>query len=128
MTIANEKYVALTTYRRSGESSSAPVWIADLGDGTMGFTTSSGSLKVTRIRNDNRIQLQPCDSRGRITEGTEAVSGTAALVTGAEFDAVRAAIKGKYGWQVTLITAWYKAAKLFGKDQASDTGVVITLD
>lgn len=128
MTIGEEKYVALTTYRRSGESSSTPVWIAELGDGTLGFTTTSSSLKVTRLRYDNRVQLQPCDSRGRVTDGTEPVSGTAGVVTGTESDPVRSAIKAKYGWQVTLIRLYSKAAELLGRDRASDAGIVITLD
>lgn len=50
MTITDEKFVALTTYRQNGDSSSTAVWIVDLGDGTTGFTTPIGSLKVKRIR------------------------------------------------------------------------------
>lgn len=128
MTIADEKYVALTTYRRNGEHSSTPVWIADLGDGTIGFTTPGSSLKAKRIRNDSRILLQPSDSRGRVADGVEALSGTATLANGADFDRVRAKIKDKYGWQVTLIGLMGKAMKLVGKDRISDSAVVITLD
>ncbi len=128
MTIATEKYVALTTYRHNGESSSAPVWIADLGDGTLGFTTASTSIKVKRIANDPRIQLQPCDSRGRVSDGSEPISGTATIGRGPDFERVRAKIKAKYGWQVTLIDLAAKAAKLVGKDRATDCAVIIELD
>lgn len=128
MSIATEKYVALTTYRRNGESSSAPVWIADLGDGTVGFTTSSTSLKVKRIVNDARVQLQACDSRGRVRDGSELITGTATIGTGPDFERVRNKIKAKYGWQVTLIGFGAKAAKLVGKDQTSDCAVIIGLD
>ena len=37
MAIADAKYVAVTTYRKDGESSSVPVWITDLGDGHAGL-------------------------------------------------------------------------------------------
>ncbi len=127
MTLADEKYVALTTYRRNGESSSTPVWIADLGDGTLGFTTPSSSLKVTRLGNDNRVLVQPSDNRGRPTAGTTAVAGTATVTT-ADFDRVRSAIKAKYGWQVGLITVIGRVAKLFGRNRLSDAAVIITLD
>ena len=44
--ITDEKYVSLTTYKKDGSTKSLPVWIADFGDGTIGFTTASSSYKV----------------------------------------------------------------------------------
>jgi len=128
MSIADEKYVALSTYKRNGETKSLPVWIADLGDGTVGFTTSSSSYKVKRLRNDNRVILQPSDSRGEERQGTEPVTGTAELVSGTEFADVAAVVKKKYGIQYTMITLVGKAAKLIGKGSGTDTAVKITLD
>lgn len=127
MTLADEKYVALSTYRKNGESSSTPVWIVDLGDGTLGFTTPSSSLKVKRLANDNRIVLQPSDGRGSPTPGSATVTGTA-VASKADFDRVRAKIKAKYGFQVTMVMAVGKLAKLVGKDRLSDTAILITLD
>lgn len=127
MALADEKYVALTTYRRNGESSSTPVWIADLGDGTLGFTTSSSSLKVRRLDNDERVLVQPSDSRGRPVDGSSAVPATA-RVSATDFERVRARIKAKYGWQVPLIQVIGRIAALFGKRQVSDTAVIIRLD
>ena len=128
MSIADEKYVALTTYKRDGEAKSLPVWITDLGDGTMGFTTASSSYKVKRLRNDNRVLLQPSDSRGNVVEGSEPVSGTAEVVQGAEFTRVRDRIKAKYGVQFTLISAIGNLARLFRRGSGTDTAIVITLD
>ena len=126
--ITDEKYIALTTYRKNGESSSTPVWITDLDDGTIGFTTPIGSLKVKRIRNDDRVLLQPSDSRGRPKPHTNQVSGTAVVVDGADFDRIRTKIKAKYGWNVTAVSLFQKAAKLFGKEFVSDAAIVIRLD
>ena len=129
MSIAEEKYLSLTTYRKNGEAKQAPVWIVDLEDGTMGFTTHGESWKCKRIRNDSRVALQPCDQRGNITQGTEIVSGTAVLATGgSDFDRVRSKIKGKYGFMVTMIIAMNKVRGLLGKGGDSDTAVIITLD
>ena len=128
MSLSDEKYLSLTTYRKNGEAKEAPVWIVDLDDGTMGFTTQGESWKCKRIRNDNRVAVQPCDQRGGITPGTEKVSGTAVLATGADFDRVRAKIKGKYGMMVNVIIVVNKLRGLFGKGGDSDTAVIITLD
>ena len=128
MAITDDKYIALTTYRKNGESSSTPVWIADLGDGTIGFTTPSSSLKVKRLGNDSRVVLQPSDSRGRPKEGSTALNGTAVVVEGADFDRIRSKIKAKYGWQVGMVQLIGKVAGLFGKDRLSDSAIVITLD
>ena len=75
--IADEKYVALTTYKKDGTTKSLPVWIADFGGGQVGFTTSSSSYKVKRINNDSRVTVQPSNAKGEVKDGTEAVSGSA---------------------------------------------------
>ena len=128
MSIADEKYLSLTTYRKNGDPKETPVWIADLGDGTVGFTTEGDSWKCKRIRNDNRVMLQPSDSRGNVTASTAAISGTAVLATGADFDRTRAAIKKKYGFMVNVIVAINKVRGMLGKGGDSDTAVIITLD
>lgn len=128
MKIGDERYIALTTYRKNGDSSATPVWIADLDDDRIGFVTPGSSLKARRIRNDPRVRVQPSDGRGRVRAGTKALPGTAELVEGPAFERVLAAIKAKYGWQAMLFVNVAKLLKLVGRDQLSDTGVVITLD
>ena len=128
MSLADEKYLSLTTYRKNGEGKALPVWVVDLGDGTMGFTTHGESWKCKRIRNDSRVTVQPCDQRGNVTAGTDVVSGTAMLATGAEFDRTRTKIKAKYGFMVTMVIAMNKMRGMLGKGGDSDTAVIITLD
>ena len=127
-TISDEKYVSLTTFRADGTPRPVPVWIADLGDGTVGFTTEASSYKVKRINNNPEIRLQPCDSRGNVTDGSQPVAGSARIGSGGDFERVRQHIKSKYGVQVTLIIAFQKLAGLFGRGNQSDTAVIITLD
>jgi PPOX class probable F420-dependent enzyme len=125
--IADARYVALTTYKRDGTAKILPVWIADLGDGTVGFTTSGESYKVKRIANDPRVVLQQSNSRGQVVEGSTPVEGTAEVVTGADFERVLAAITAKYGWQLRLILLAGKVRSLFGSPMRTDTGVVVTV-
>ncbi len=127
--IAAEKYVAFTTFRKSGEAKATPVWIADLGDGTVGFTTPASSWKARRLANDHRVKVQPSDGRGRVKAGTEPLEGTAQLVEGVDFERVLGMIRAKYGWQATLMSWYAKAATAIGRSgRVSDTGVIITLD
>lgn len=126
--IADQKYVALTTYKRDGSEKTLPVWIADFGDGTIGFTTASSSYKVKRISNDPRVALRPSDSRGNVRDGTERVTGTATVVTGAEFEPYMEKIKGKYGIQFHAIKLVGSFMKLIGRGAGTDAAVVITLD
>lgn len=128
MALTDEKYVLLTTYRKNGEPKPVPVWIVDLGDGTMGFTTQGDSWKCKRIRNDPRVTLQPCDARGNVRAGTEAVSGTAEIGAAADYDRVRALIEKKYGFMVRVIGAIHSIRRLFAKGGENDTAVIITLD
>ena len=126
--ITDEKYVALTTYKKDGTAKTLPVWIADFGDGTIGFTTASSSYKVKRIANDPRVVLQPSNAKGEPTEGRAQVSGTATTVTGDGFDRYRDAIRSKYGIQFHAINLVGKFMKLIGKGSGTDCAVVITLD
>ena len=127
--IANEKYVSLTTYKKDGSPVSVPVWIADLEDGTVGFTTASSSWKVKRIGNNPKVTLQPSDSRGNPLPKTEAVSGTAEIRRDqAGFEAVKRRIKAKYGFQYTLTSLIGLGAKLIGRGSGTDTGIVVTID
>ena len=97
--LADEPYVSLVTFRRSGEGVETPVWIApDPEDDRLYVYTNRTSWKVKRIRNDPRVRLAPCTASGRVTgPWTEGRARMTADLDEAErgFDAVIA----KYGWQ-----------------------------
>lgn len=125
VSIADEKYVAFTTFRRSGEGVATPVWIAPLGGSRAGFTTGATSGKAKRLAHTSRVLLQPCNQRGVIIAGSKEVAGTARLVTesGSESDEVRAAIKEKYGLAATAILAAGKVSRVLGR-QRQDTNAI----
>jgi uncharacterized protein len=127
MTLAEEKYVALTTYKKDGTPKSVPVWPVDAGDGRVGFITSSQTWKVKRIVNNPRVELQPSDSRGRVKENTEPIPGTAEVVAGARFDALNAKVKTKYGFQLKIINFMH-ALPGSRTGHRNDRAVIVTLD
>ena len=129
MGLGDEKYVLLTTFKRDGTAVPTPVWSVPVGDDGLGFWTSSGSGKAKRLAHTERVTVQPCDVRGRPTEGTEPLEATARVVTGDELDDIRTKIEAKYGF-ITKIT------KLLGviggivkrnRIPYGDIGVVVSL-
>ena len=126
--ISAEKYVRLTTFTKDGRRKESPVWIADLGDGTMGFTTEPDSWKVKRIRNTAAIELTPSSMRGKVADDAATVNGTATVALDADVDATHAAIKAKYRMEFRMIDLWSRISAKFGRKKATPCAVIITLD
>jgi PPOX class probable F420-dependent enzyme len=125
---ADESYVAFTTFKKNGDPRPTPVWIADIGDGQLGFTTSSSSYKVKRLANNPRVELQPSDARGNPKPGSEKLTGTAEVLSGADFEAIRRIMKKKYGMQYRGIALVGQVAKLLGRGTGTNAAIRITLD
>ena len=126
--IADEKYVRLTTFTKDGRRKESPVWIADLGDGTVGFTTDFDSWKVKRINNTPTVELVGSSSRGKVKDGAETVTGSATVATGAAYAAVEASVKAKYGMQYRMIDTISKITRKLKRQGNPGVGIVITLD
>lgn len=77
-TLADERFVSLTTFRRTGEAVSTPVWIARDGDELI-VTTPKDSGKVKRLRNSGAVELRACNRMGKVEDGAATVAGTAAI-------------------------------------------------
>ena len=105
-----ESYVSLRTFRRTGVGVDTPVWAAPAGGHLYVFSAGEAG-KVKRIRNNDAIQMAPCNATGKLHG--DWVDGTAALVTSAdEIATALDALRRKYGWQMRLAD-W--GSKLTGK-------------
>ncbi len=127
--LADEKYVSVSTFRKSGVPVATPTWVVALDDGRLGIWTSSSTGKAKRLRNDPRILLQPSDARGRVKQGTAVTEGQAQLVTtGPDFEAIQAEVKAKYGVMVPITRA-LNALGHIGKGTYpyGNLGIVITV-
>ena len=129
MAITDEKYLLLTTFRKAGTPVSTAVWSADLGNGTLGFWTSSGSGKAKRLAHTSKVTIQPCDSRGKVRAATQPIETTAKLVTGAELDRIREKIVAKYGFMTKLTKLLATIGGLVKRKRIpyGDRGVVIVV-
>ena len=128
MSIADQRYVRLTTWTTDGHPRHVPVWVVELGGSRVGFTTGSGSWKVCRLRHDPAVELQASNMGGTVTEGSTAVSGTAEVVDGDAYREVRTAIRRKYGIQYVVISLAGALGRLLGRKPVEDCAVIVTLD
>lgn len=101
--LGDERFVSLTTFRRSGVPVATAVWISRDGDDLV-VTTPAGSGKVKRLRDDPRVELRPCDRFGRVAEDAEVVAARAEVV-GADVDEPRRTglLRDKYGLEYRAI-------------------------
>lgn len=81
--LGDEKFVSLTSFRKSGDAVDTTVWIGRDGD-TLIVTTPSGSGKVKRLRHDGRIALRPSSRRGKADTSVPPVAAVAEVVEGRE--------------------------------------------
>ena len=126
MAISDEKYVLLTTFRKSGAAVATPVWIVGLPDGNAGFTTEPDVGKVKRIRNTSRVTLQACGMRGEVKSGSEVVEATATVKIGAVAEAIHKAIREKYPVVVSLMAVPAFFRKLIRRKPATECAIHLT--
>lgn len=94
--IAACAYLAVTTFRRTGDPVATPMWVARDGDEVVVISLDDVG-KTKRLAHTSRVELQPCDVRGRVAEGAPVWAGTARVVRDREeVDVVRRAMSAKY--------------------------------
>jgi PPOX class probable F420-dependent enzyme len=74
--LADEKFVSLTTWKKNGEKVASAMWLARDGDALVMWTPAD-SWKVKRLRRDNRVELTPCGRTGQVDGGAKTTAGTA---------------------------------------------------
>jgi len=72
--LADEGFISLTTFRKSGVGVPTTVWVGRDGDALL-VTTPRGSGKVKRLRRDPRVELAPSSRFGNVDDDAPAVSG-----------------------------------------------------
>ena len=78
LSLADERFISLTTFRRSGVPVSAPVWVARDGAALV-VLTPAGSGKVKRLRRNPRVEVRPCGRFGAVADGVVPVEGRAEI-------------------------------------------------
>lgn len=103
--MGEERFVSLTTFRKSGAAVATPVWVARF-EGALVVTTPAASGKVKRLRNNATVQLQPCSRSGKVASGAPMVDGTADILgPDAAHPGATESIRRKYGLEYRVIVA-----------------------
>jgi uncharacterized protein len=96
--IRGQKYISLSTFRKSGAAVATPVWFGEDGDKVY-VKTRSDSGKYKRIRNNPQVRVAACTMRGKIT-GPE-FAATARLIPPEDWPRAQKTIENKY-WLARL--------------------------
>jgi PPOX class probable F420-dependent enzyme len=99
------RYIALTTFRKSGIPVVTPVWFVKEGEKLV-IWTAKDSGKAKRLGNNPSVQLGPSDHGGNLLGAT--VDGKARFLPSGDHPAWKKAFRAKYGWQERLFTVLWK--------------------
>lgn len=97
-TLADARYISLTTFKRDGTPVSTPVWVVSDDGRRLLIWTGAKTWKVRRIRRDPRVLVARATMRGRERGGR--VPGRAQVIADPGLNAM---LRRKYGWQKRLI-------------------------
>jgi PPOX class probable F420-dependent enzyme len=76
--LGREQFIALTTFRKTGQAVTTPVWFAQsLGTIYVAVHTDTGKLK--RLRRSGQVTIAPCTFSGKITGAV--IAGKARILT-----------------------------------------------
>jgi uncharacterized protein len=107
--IREQKYISLTTFRKTGVGVATPVWFGEE-DGKLYVMTRADMGKAKRIRNNPQVKVAPCTIRGKVI-GPEFV-GTARVMRPEEHKGARRTINRKY-WMARVPLIWARTDTYF---------------
>jgi len=113
--------IALTTFRKTGQTVTTPVMFA-INHGTVYVGTRADAGKLKRVRHTARVTLAPCTYGGKAT-GTVIAGNARILTERQECATASTALAKKYGFMLPLTRiAW----RLFhGKAKAEEVYIAI---
>ena len=102
---ANQKYLNMETYRKTGKPVATPLWFAEE-NGTLYVYSLANAGKVKRIRNNPKVRIVPCDMRGK-PKG-EWVEAKARILDERGATVGHKRLNMKYGWMKKIGDAFSK--------------------
>jgi uncharacterized protein len=104
----DQRFIALTTFRKRGAAVMTPVWFIMQGDALV-IWTGKDSGKAKRIRKNSSVELAPSSHSGK--ELGSRVKGMARIISGSDQPDLKKAFLAKYGWQQRLFAWIWKLQK-----------------
>ena len=116
----DKKHISIETYRKTGDAVRTPVWFIEE-NGELFVRTDSSTGKISRIRNNPRVRIVPCNARGTI-KGTW-VDGEARIIEPESSERVFSLLKKKYGMSYMII----RFVQRFSRSKAHPIGLAIRM-
>ena len=98
--LGREQCIALTTFRKTGQAVTTPVWFAQ-SHGTIYVETHADAGKLKRLRHTARVTFAPCTYSGKVT-GSLYEGNVRILTESEESTEASAALAKKYGFMRSL--------------------------
>jgi uncharacterized protein len=115
LSLRKQKYINLTTFRRSGAAVATPVWFVAI-DTTLYVYSDAAAGKVKRIRNNPQVEVAVCTMLGRVNGPT--ISGVARIVTDPQEQArAKAALDAKYWLARRLLSLLTRTSHLLQRSK-----------
>ena len=93
--LGREQCIALTTFRKTGQAVTTPVWFA-ISLGTIYVETHTDAGKIKCLSHTARVTLAPCTYSGKVT-GSVSEGNARILTESEESTAASVALSKKYG-------------------------------
>ena len=107
--LEGHEYVRLTSFRRSGEAVSTPLWFG-ISDGRLYATTPPDSGKMKRIRNDPKVTLAPCTAWG--APRGESIEGVGRILADEAPEPAKRAFREKYGRKIPMARLLFREEEI----------------
>src|SRR5262249_22630147 len=108
-TLAHERYISLTTFKRDGTPVSTPVWVVSDDGRRLLVWSGKRTWKVRRLRRNPQVFVSPANFRG-IERGSR-VAGRAKVVDDPGLDEL---LEHKYGWQKRFVDLLNRKSRAAG--------------
>ena len=105
---ANQNYLSLESYRKTGSPVTTPMWFAEY-NGALYVYSLATAGKVKRIRNDANVRVVPSDMRGK-PKG-EWVEAKAQILDERGAELGHKLLNKKYGWMKRIGDIFSKLRK-----------------
>jgi uncharacterized protein len=125
-TLAGEKYISLTTFKRDGTPVATPVWVVSDDGRRLLVWTAAQTWKVKRLRRDPRVVVSASDFRGR-TRG-ESYEGVARLLDIPQGSLVEPLLDRKYGLTRRLLGAFNRLLRAVTRKQPESASYIEIVD
>ena len=101
VSLADQPYISIETFKRDGQGVKTPVWCAPLDDEIVIFSEGK-SFKVKRLGRNPQVRIAACDVRGKVRGGW--TEGQGVIVDDPAYDArAYRVLHAKYGWQMKTV-------------------------